>query len=119
MLVLLSTSHTTCVCICYLPVYLSVCLCICVSEYTAPSPSPQPLSARLDEVLHVSADIKLPPLAPLPPEMQPIPSKPLFFDLAKNFIELPDLEHRFKEDKTKEGGGITGFVRGWLWGGKK
>ena len=79
----------------------------------------QPLSARLDEVLHISADKKLPPLAPLPPEMQPIPSKPLFFDLAKNYIELPNLEHRFKEDKSKEGGGISGFVRGWLWGGKK
>jgi len=49
-----------------------------------------------------------------PPDFQPIPCKPLFFDLALNHVELPDLEDRLEQRKA---GGLTGLVKGWLWGG--
>ena len=55
-------------------------------------------------------------LVHFPPEPQPVPCKPLFFDIALNHIDLPDLEHRM--EKKKEAGGISGLVKGWLWGGK-
>lgn len=49
-----------------------------------------------------------------PPEPEPIPCKPLFFDVASNHIDLPDIEHRL--EKKKEAGGISGMVKGWFWG---
>lgn len=54
-------------------------------------------------------------LAPLPSEYRPLPGKPLFYDLALDHIEFPSLSHRIE----KKGGGITGFVKGLFWGGKK
>ncbi|XP_066931893.1 signal recognition particle subunit SRP68-like [Clytia hemisphaerica] len=56
-------------------------------------------------------------LVQFPPQPQPVPCKPLFFDLALNHIDLPDLDHRI--EKKQEAGGISGFVKGWLWGGSK
>jgi len=53
-----------------------------------------------------------PVLVPFPPDYQPINSKPFFFDLALNSVEIPDLSHRVE----KKQGGITGFVRGLIWG---
>jgi signal recognition particle subunit SRP68 len=53
-------------------------------------------------------------ITPFPPVFQPIPCKPLFFDLALNHVELPDLEDRLEQRKA---GGLTGLVKGWLWGG--
>ena len=60
---------------------------------------------------------KAPNLTSFPPEFQPVPCKPLFFDLALNHVEFPSLEDR--AEQSKAGGGITGLVKGWLWGGKK
>lgn len=57
-----------------------------------------------------------PNIAKFPPDFRPIPCKPLFFDLALNHVEFPSLEDRLEQ---KKGGGITGFVRGWLGGWKK
>ena len=71
----------------------------------------QPLTERLDEFLLVPPSHK-PTLATIPPEYEPIPAKPLFFDLALNHIEPPSLEHRVE----KKGGGLTGFMKGLLWG---
>lgn len=71
----------------------------------------QPLTERLDEFLLVPSSLK-PTLAPLPPDYEPIPAKPLFFDLALNHIEPPSLEHRVE----KKAGGLTGFMKGLLWG---
>ena len=76
----------------------------------------QPLVSRLDEALTIAPNQKLPPLAPMPPELQPIPCKPLFFDLAKNFVEFPDLDHRVKEKEKDQQGG-RGLL-GWFWGKK-
>lgn len=51
------------------------------------------------------------------PDMQPIPCKPLFFDLALNFVEYPSLEDKI-ESPGKKAAGISGFVKGFLgWGG--
>jgi len=43
-----------------------------------------------------------------------VPCKPVFFDLALNHIELPNLEDRMEKKKES---GISGMVKGWLWGG--
>ena len=37
-----------------------------------------------------------PNLVPFPPEFQPVPCKPLFFDIALNQIELPSLEDKLE-----------------------
>ncbi|XP_078621495.1 signal recognition particle subunit SRP68-like [Branchiostoma floridae x Branchiostoma japonicum] len=50
-----------------------------------------------------------------PPNFQPIPCKPLFFDLALNHVEFPSLQDRLAEQK--KGGGIANMVKGWFWGG--
>ena len=71
----------------------------------------QPLTERLDQFSLNPPGAK-PQLAPLPPNYQPIPHKPLFFDVALNHMEYPSLEHRVE----KRGGGITGFVKGLFWG---
>ena len=71
----------------------------------------QPLTERLDQFSLTAPGVK-PVLAPLPPNYQPIPHKPLFFDLALNHMEYPSLDHRVE----KKGGGITGFVKGLFWG---
>ncbi|KAK9508807.1 hypothetical protein O3M35_006274 [Rhynocoris fuscipes] len=56
----------------------------------------------------------------LPPDMSPIPCKPLFFDVAMNHLTFPSLQQEL-ENKTKQGqSSLTGFVKGlWGWGGKK
>lgn len=52
------------------------------------------------------------------PEMEAIPCKPLFFDLALNFVEFPNLEDKIESTAKKGGAGISGFVKGlWGWGG--
>lgn len=56
-----------------------------------------------------------PQIAEFPPDFEPIPCKPLFFDLALNQVDLPSLDDKVEQ---KKGGGITGFVRGWLGGWK-
>lgn len=68
---------------------------------------------------------KNPNVFKLMPEMEPIPCKPLFFDLALNYVEFPSLEHKMdasaKKEAAGEGKGISGLVKGFLgWGaGKK
>lgn len=55
----------------------------------------------------------------LTPEMEAIPCKPLFFDLALNFVEFPMMDDKIESPgKGKAGAGISGFVKGFLgWGG--
>lgn len=55
-------------------------------------------------------------------EMEPIPCKPLFFDLALNFVEFPALDDKIESPNKKQGGGsgLSGFVKGFLgFGGEK
>lgn len=94
----------------------------------------QPILESLDVYRRISpqdlAPTKLaspsPPvsLVRLPPDFQAMPCKPMFFDLALNHVQFPSLEEKLVEEgggraAAKEGGGITGIMKGWLWGGKK
>ncbi|XP_050299567.1 signal recognition particle subunit SRP68 [Anthonomus grandis grandis] len=82
--------------------------------------SKKPLIERLDEFREEPQIMsKNPNLVPLPPAMEPVPAKPLFFDLANNLLEFPDLSEKLdSQSKPKQGAaGITGFVKGlWGWG---
>ena len=86
---------------------------------------PQPLSERLDEFVDAPAATER--ICQMPPPMQPVPCKPLFFDLALNHMSFPDLSSELGHptaatnaaQKTAQPGGLTGFVKGlWGWGGK-
>lgn len=55
------------------------------------------------------------------PDIEPIPCKPLFFDLALNFVEMPSLDDKIDSPvkKQQQQQGLSGFVKGFLgWGGK-
>ncbi len=79
-----------------------------------------PLCDRLDEYVEdAGLTSKKPSLVHFPPEFQPVPAKPLFFDLALSQVEFPPLDEKLEQKKQQ--GGLTGFVKGWLggWGGAK
>ena len=81
----------------------------------------KPLFERLPEYREDPALLtKQPNVYKLPPSMQPIPCKPLFFDLAFNMVEFPDLNEKLGDQAKKAGqAGLTGFVKGlWGWGNK-
>ncbi|XP_068448738.1 signal recognition particle subunit SRP68 [Clinocottus analis] len=86
------------------------------TEETAEVPSQQqvkdntPLCNRL-EVFRLEPALvgKQPNLVQFPPDFQPIPCKPLFFDLALNHVAFPPLEDKV-EQKGK--GGLTGYIKG-------
>ncbi|XP_070966058.1 signal recognition particle subunit SRP68-like [Oncorhynchus clarkii lewisi] len=69
-----------------------------------------PLCERLD-TFHLDPTLvgKQPNLVQFPPDFQPIPCKPLFFDLALNHVAFPPLDDRV-EQKGK--GGLTGYIKG-------
>jgi len=78
----------------------------------------QPLVERLEEYVEdPSLASKKPNLIKFPPEFEPIPAKPLFFDLALSLVQFPSLED--KMEQKQQAGGLTGYFKGWLWGGKK
>lgn len=60
---------------------------------------------------------KKPHVVHFPPDFEPIPCRPLFFDLALNHVDFPSLEDKLEQKKAA--GGITGLVKGWFWGGGK
>jgi signal recognition particle subunit SRP68 len=57
----------------------------------------------------------------MPPDFEPVPCKPLFFDIALGMVQFPNLDDRIEKKKESgaPGGGLSGFVKGWLWGGGK
>ncbi|XP_020787034.1 signal recognition particle subunit SRP68 isoform X1 [Boleophthalmus pectinirostris] len=68
-----------------------------------------PLCDRLDSFrLDTSLVGKQPNLVHFPPDFQPIPCKPLFFDLALNHVSFPPLDDKV-EQKGK--GGLTGYFK--------
>jgi len=78
----------------------------------------QPLEERLYEYMEdLTLVSKRPNLTKFPPDFEPIPAKPLFFDLALNLVQFPSLED--KVEQKPQAGGITGYFKGWWFGGKK
>lgn len=93
------------------------------TKYTSsgkPYKDKKPLVDRLDEYREDTQVLtKNPNIYKLPPPMEAIPCKPLFFDLACNFVEFPNLEDKIGTgDSKKQGAGITGIVKGLLGWGK-
>lgn len=82
--------------------------------------SSKPLFERLSQYKEdQSLNTKNPNVYKMTPEMQPIPCKPLFFDLALNHVEFPSLDDKLESPGAKKAG-ISGFVKGFLgWGGSK
>lgn len=80
-----------------------------------------PLTKRLDEYYEDSSILgKDPNVIKVPPEMEEIPCKPLFFDVALNFVKLPVFKKQQPVPDLANKEGISGFVKGlWGWGGKK
>ena len=79
-----------------------------------------PLCDRLDKYAEdPSLTSKTPNVVHFPPDFEPIPAKPLFFDLALSHVEFPSVDDKLEQKKQQ--GGLTGFVKGWLggWGGGK
>lgn len=85
--------------------------------------SSKPLFERLDQYKEdPTLNSRNPNVYKLTPEMEAIPCKPLFFDLALNFVEFPSLADKVeaKGGAGAGGAGISGFVKGFLgWGGDK
>ncbi|XP_031145397.1 signal recognition particle subunit SRP68 [Sander lucioperca] len=86
------------------------------TDETAEVPSQQqvkdntPLCKRLETFRLDPALVgKQPNLVQFPPDFQPIPCKPLFFDLALNHVAFPPLDDKV-EQKGK--GGLTGYIKG-------
>ncbi|KAK9539962.1 hypothetical protein VZT92_002441 [Zoarces viviparus] len=86
------------------------------TDETADVPSQQqvkdntPLCNRLETFRLEPALVgKQPNLVQFPPDFQPIPCKPLFFDLALNHVAFPPLDDKV-EQKGK--GGLTGYIKG-------
>ncbi|WAQ97375.1 SRP68-like protein, partial [Mya arenaria] len=78
----------------------------------------KPLSERLEQYSEdTSVAGKKARLVKFPPDFKAIPCRPLFFDLALNHVEMPNLDA--KAEQKKAASGITGAIKGWLWGGKK
>ncbi|EDV27923.1 uncharacterized protein TRIADDRAFT_52953 [Trichoplax adhaerens] len=68
----------------------------------------QPLSERLDVYYSDPSTLTdKPNLVEFPPQFEPIPCKPLFFDIANNYVEFPSLDHRMEQKKS---GGIGGLL---------
>ncbi|XP_026750266.2 signal recognition particle subunit SRP68 isoform X1 [Galleria mellonella] len=85
-----------------------------------PHKDKKPLVDRLDEYREDTQVLtKNPNIYKMPPPMEAIPCKPLFFDLASNFIEFPNLDDKTgAADSKKQGAGLTGLVKGFLGWGK-
>lgn len=77
----------------------------------------------VDRLSHYVEDQQLnsknPNVFKITPDIEPIPCKPLFFDLALNFVELPSLDDKVDSPvkNKQQQQGISGFVKGFLgWG---
>lgn len=81
------------------------------------------LYERLENYVEDPNILTRPNLVKFPPDLEAVPCKPLFFDLANNLIEYPNLDDVSNEaaKSKKEGAaGISGLVKSlWGWGGKK
>jgi signal recognition particle subunit SRP68 len=77
--------------------------------------SSKPLLERLNQYAEDPVlNSKNPNVYKLTPEMEAIPCKPLFFDLALNFIEFPSLDDKKEQVANKKASGFSGLVKGFL-----
>ncbi|KAL1970689.1 hypothetical protein VTN77DRAFT_4333 [Rasamsonia byssochlamydoides] len=76
------------------------------------STSQPPLIERMDE--YVADGLDLGNLVPFPPKMQPIPVKPLFLDVAWNYIDYPREGKQKPEPETKPAEEKKEGRRGWF-----
>lgn len=86
-----------------------------------PTKASIPLIDRLD-VYYEDPDLTSgkPNLIPFPPSFEPVPCKPLFFDLAREQVAFPDLEKKIGAANKEGGQGASGgWLGGWLGWGKK
>ena len=81
----------------------------------------KPLVSRLDRYYEdKSLTSGKPNVADFPPTFQPIPCKPLYFNLAREHLEFPDLQSKANQGQKPGAQGKQGWLGGWLgWGGKK
>lgn len=81
----------------------------------------KPLYERLSHYIEdQQLNTKNPNVFKLTPDIEPIPCKPLFFDLALNFVEFPSMEDKIEPANKGNKQGISGFVKGFLnWGGNQ
>lgn len=111
-------------------IYISQAQCVIEDTEEEPSSFPikgypkskKPLIERLDEFREDSQTLtKNANIVNVPPGLEPITCKPLFFDLAYNLVEFPDLSDKIEsqQNKPKQSAGMSGFVKGLFgWGGK-
>lgn len=81
----------------------------------------KPLIDRLDQYYEDPDIVKgKTSLVHFPPEFEPIPCKPLFYDLAQNHIAMPSLEEKLGMSMggAGAGGSTGGWFSGWGWGKK-
>jgi signal recognition particle subunit SRP68 len=78
-----------------------------------------PLIDRLDDYYEDPELVSgKPNLVPFPPAFEPIPCKPLFFDLAREQVAFPSLEKKVAGPASPQGAS-GGWLGGWLGWGKK
>lgn len=81
-----------------------------LGSQSIPFPHLQPLVERFETFcLDPSLVTKQASLVHFPPGFQPVPCKPLFFDLALNHVAFPTLDDKL-EQKAKSG--LTGYIKG-------
>lgn len=72
---------------------------------------PLPISERLHEY-PASSQVDLDNIVTWPPKMQPVPVKPIFLDLAWNYIDYPGRSQADDEQLNGQGDGMEGIVSG-------
>eukprot|EP00657_Telonema_sp_P-1_P010608 TRINITY_DN5102_c0_g1_i1.p1 TRINITY_DN5102_c0_g1~~TRINITY_DN5102_c0_g1_i1.p1 ORF type:complete len:442 (+),score=166.94 TRINITY_DN5102_c0_g1_i1:170-1495(+) len=85
---------------------------------TASQPEADPKDCLLD---HLDEWITFQPgatpnLIEIPPKIEPIPVKPVVFDLAFNFVQMPDVSHRVAKQQSQGMLGKAKGLLGKLWG---
>ena len=78
-----------------------------------------PLIDRMDDYYEDPELTKgKPNLVPFPPAFEPLPCKPLFFDVAREHVAFPDLESKVSNPSGSTTQNTGGWFSGWGWGKK-
>ncbi len=77
----------------------------------------KPLVERMDDYYEDRTLVENKPnIVRFPLSYEPIPCKPLFFDLALNHLELPSLDDKIdaKKPAQQQQQGVKGFIKGFF-----